>query len=694
MRRFFEGTLFLNSFAHGGQIYELKPDAAYIEQAILSKTDADAADVLVELAPGADINGSEEERLRDLAAGRAKVGKASLKARIKTARGESAQLRANEARARRLTERTDQRVRLPVPARDAPWLPVMQQLNEVLGAVTDLEPPTRDGEGWITQVCLRRIMTWHALTASGTNDEEQKESRLPPTNQLLLTRLSETGVAEMIEQYFEFFDPKTGIEVQLPKAFVEHFIHRPNDTALPVVSGISALPVVLADGTLLARQGLDRERGVVFRIPDELLAMLPPPKQCDEAAIRAAFKFLTEEFLTDVLTDITGKCVIIACALTLIERMLLGERPVFFITAGRRGGGKTTLLVMLLMAITGVRPSAAAWSQNDEERRKALFAYLLEGPVSIIWDNIPKGTQISCRHIEKSCTVATIEDRILGVSSRASASTSPIHLFTGNNISPKGDIASRTLSVLLEVLRTDPENRPFTHPQPIAWTEANRGRVLVALYTLMLGNPGLCVGSNCAATAKTRFKDWYVLVGSTVEHAAQLAGHTIDFSQLFLAQEDDEEETVELSSALEALHRSWAGAETEGLAVSFDAAAVTLLINNRQSESQTLSLKDDGMALLEFLFKDIVNKVANPSIGSKAVGRRLKKHCGAPIGANVNGQPCTLILKAKPQSKTNPHAAVTFWLRIIHAAEKQDKGGASVKQQQVADEDNLEDMPF
>ena len=100
------------------------------------------------------------------------------------------------------------------------------------------------------------------------------------------------------------------------------------------------------------------------------------------------------------------------------------------------------------------------------------------------------------------------------------------------------------------------------------------------------------------------------------------------------------------------------------------------------------------MALLEFLFKDIVNKVANPSIGSKAVGRRLKKHCGAPIGANVNGQPCTLILKAKPQSKTNPHAAVTFWLRIIHAAEKQDKGGASVKQQQVADEDNLEDMPF
>ena len=41
-------------------------------------------------------------------------------------------------------------------------------------------------------------------------------------------------------------------------------------------------------------------------------------------------------------TDITGKCILIAAALTLIERSLLPDRPVFFVTAGRRGGGKTT----------------------------------------------------------------------------------------------------------------------------------------------------------------------------------------------------------------------------------------------------------------------------------------------------------------------------------------------------------------
>ena len=34
--------------------------------------------------------------------------------------------------------------------------------------------------------------------------------------------------------------------------------------------------------------------------------------------------------------------------------------------------------MMLLMAITGMRPAAAAWSPNEEERRKALLSYLDE----------------------------------------------------------------------------------------------------------------------------------------------------------------------------------------------------------------------------------------------------------------------------------------------------------------------------
>jgi hypothetical protein len=109
------------------------------------------------------------------------------------------------------------------------------------------------------------------------------------------------------------------------------------------------------------------------------------------------------------------KCLLIAAALTLIQRSLLPERPGFFVTAGQRGGGKTTTLIMLLMAITGLRPSAAAWSPHDEERRKALLSYLMEGVPAIVWDNIPRGARISCPHIERACTIEDYSDRRLGV---------------------------------------------------------------------------------------------------------------------------------------------------------------------------------------------------------------------------------------------------------------------------------------
>ena len=47
---------------------------------------------------------------------------------------------------------------------NAPWLPQMQVLNEVLGASTALEPPMRDIDGVVTQVRVRRVPNMHALT--------------------------------------------------------------------------------------------------------------------------------------------------------------------------------------------------------------------------------------------------------------------------------------------------------------------------------------------------------------------------------------------------------------------------------------------------------------------------------------------------------------------------------------------------
>ena len=247
----------------------------------------------------------------------------------------------------------------------------------------------------------------------------------------------------MIERYIDYVD-KDGRSVHLPMQFVRHYINR-DDGVLPTVVAIATLPVVLGDASLLAPDGLDRPRGIVFKIQKELRAVLPQRDRCTEAAVREAMRFLCNEWLCDVATDYTGKCTLIAAALTVMERSLLPDRPAFFVTAGRRGGGKTTALAMLIMAVTGIWPAAAAWSTNEEERRKALLSYFLSGVSYILWDNIPRGAQIACPHIEKSCTAAYYSDRRLGVSEMVATAASTIHFFTGNNIGPRGDLASRSL---------------------------------------------------------------------------------------------------------------------------------------------------------------------------------------------------------------------------------------------------------
>ena len=123
-----------------------------------------------------------------------------------------------------------------------------------------------------------------------------------------------------------------------------------HDDALPTAVAIAHAPIVLADGGLLAPEGLDRVRGIQFIIQDELRAIIPEAQDCTQERVKAAMEFLCDEWLVDVATDYTGKCTIIAAALTLIERSLLPDRPCFFVTAGRRGGGKTTTLTMLIMA--------------------------------------------------------------------------------------------------------------------------------------------------------------------------------------------------------------------------------------------------------------------------------------------------------------------------------------------------------
>jgi hypothetical protein len=205
------------------------------------------------------------------------------------------------------------------------------------------------------------------------------------------------------------------------------------------------MAIVLPDGSILSGRGLLRQYGIAFRVPNELEALLPLAVDCTPGAVAAAMQFLTDDFMADVATDYAGKCVLIALAATILERAILDQRPAFCANAGQPASGKTTVINMIATAVFDRAAAAAAWSPNEEERRKALFSYLAAAVALLVWDNLPLGLGISCPSIEKSLTAATYSDRILGFTEQRVVPSTTIQAFTGNNVFACGDMASRSL---------------------------------------------------------------------------------------------------------------------------------------------------------------------------------------------------------------------------------------------------------
>ena len=123
-----------------------------------------------------------------------------------------------------------------------------------------------------------------------------------------------------------------------------------------------------------------------------------------------------------------------------------------------------------------------------------------------------------------------------------------------------------------------------------------------------------------ATEAKTRFKVWWRLVGSAVEHAAAQHGQTVDFKDLFLNVEGDDEESASLADVLDGLV----------MKKKFSAVDIAGIINNRGFYSAGYSDDDKllGTTLQEFLFPTLQH---DRFVSPKSAGRALSRHVGEPV---------------------------------------------------------------
>jgi hypothetical protein len=576
---------------------------------------------------------SKDEKLwQDFAKKRHQGRPATARSILKLARANGWRPQKEKDRAQRPTPdatpgvAADGRPRIRSPYKDAPHREIVELLDKLL-LTDEPEPPMRNLLGDMVGVQLKEPAGIHLLTAETVNIESDDDevSRLSPPPHLSLYAHDKYSLELLIEKHACFFklkkkgDDWVEIDVALHENFRNAYLAY-KASKLPRVNSIATMPIVLPNsGRVLAKNGLDRERKILFRIAPEVMEILPQGRITDSEIVEA-MQFLTEEWLVDVQTDYAGKCVLIALALAILQGPLFSERPAFFITAAKAGGGKTTAINMVILAVTGKRAPATAWSPIDEERRKAIFAAFRQGMQALVFDNIRRGTSISCPHIEKAITAETIDDRVLGTSDNEEVPSTTVPIFTGNNIQPKGDLASRSLMARILVDRPDPANRNFKHEDVLEWTHNHRGKILNALYTILLGNPRLAQTTKERAPVKTRFKKWQGSIGTAVEYAAELCSQAdplracpVDFAKLVALSEEVDEDAAALGDVLEILDRM--PGEIGG---SFSAKQVVTWMN-----------KGDEDAAILRAFLGIKTETA--TVTTKLIGKRIKSHLDTPI---------------------------------------------------------------
>jgi hypothetical protein len=635
-----DGDLFIHSFAHGKGIYSLRHDLKSAMAAFENIAGGTVDDAMAILAQ-AELEEDEVDEFAKFVAKKAKVGIRPVQARFKKHRAE----REAKARKASMEAKADGRIIRPRPEPDGELLPEVTFLDGVLANDHSEQPPMRNSSGAF--VCVETKQPWalHLLTSDSANTVGEEAEVMKAPTEPVLVELTTTGVELLVEKYVGWIAYKkggVGYFAALPMPYIKAIMEYKSG-AVPVVRAINTSPLITASGDLIDGAGFDRTTGLFHRI-DPLLRKCVPMHKPTDAEIREAVRFLLDEWLVDVALDAVGKGVAIMLALTLLQRALLPERPAYFVVAAQRGGGKTTLVSMIVAAVLGRRPAAASWSDSVEERKKALFAYLRQGVATLVWDNLSRGKTIACPHIEAALTATEIADRVLGVSNAETVPAMTVQIFTGNSIAPRGEMASRSFVVSLNVDRPDPENRSFTHADPLGWTQTNRAKILSALYTILVG--GIQQRPE-GQVSKTRFKAWWGLIGWPVEYAVSLLDIKLDCAELLREGETEDEEASAASRALTALGREWNGKSftTREVVLFLAAGTVSSSLFDPDKAAGAEALSD---ALSELLGKPLEYPTA------RSIGKLFQKHL-TNRPAWIDAGNCAVLLRNNSNDRANEY---------------------------------------
>ncbi len=324
-------------------------------------------------------------------------------------------------------------------------------------------------------------------------------------------------------QFVELRRDKQGEVVRakkkLPLSFAKHYAERAGLWELPELVGISEAPTLRADGTIVLQEGYDPASGLI--IDTQRVEFPPIPEHPTKEDAKAALKQLLDvigEFPfepddpshdpLDLEAPSASRSVALSMILTAVIRRSLRTAPMHGLSAPTMATGKSLLADVAAMIATGRPAPVISYSPKEEENEKRLFACLRQGDPLLAIDNID--VPVSGDALCSILTAEVWQSRVLGVSLNTTVSTKTLMIANGNNLSFRGDMATRVVVARLDARTDDPGERTFRYDLK-ELVPRERPRLVAAALTILRA---FIVAGMPQEGVKpfARFEDWSRLV--------------------------------------------------------------------------------------------------------------------------------------------------------------------------------------
>jgi putative DNA primase/helicase len=359
--------------------------------------------------------------------------------------------------------------------------------------------------------------------------------------------------------------------VSCPERIANNILRHGTPNFRPL-AGIAHSPFLRADGSICDEPGYDAKSQTLYA-PNADFPELPSTVTKEEA--EDALAVLLAPFDEFPFATDAAQSAFIAHILTEAARPALDRVPIFFYTASYAGSGKSLLSEAPSMIVHGVEPALRDWVE-PEEMRKTLFSSLVAGDRSIAFDNVPRGHRIRSAPLAKFVTQRFATERKLGETRNLSAINLATVSMTGNNLTPAGDIARRSLAIRLDadVPANELAQRVFKIKGPIRqYVLQHRVELMTAALTVLRGHQQS--GHTSELPPLPSFESW-----SSVVRDALLWLGMADPLETQVAEADDE--TNHLEEAFKLLVQAFAGRD-------FAAADIAAHVNSMLGADGVLS---------------------------------------------------------------------------------------------------------